>query len=151
MTLYHFHLRTAAGLERDETGMIRPDLETAYLDVCKTIPALMAELVRDGHAPAACAFEIRDGADQLLMEVSFLERVTRRPRTQRPTAPALSPETQALFNRLDLLTLAISREATRLHENMECACRQAARMRVTQSVLLWSFQAWSERREAGVR
>ncbi|WP_444980403.1 DUF6894 family protein, partial [Methylobacterium soli] len=67
MTLYHFHLRTADGLERDETGMICPDLETAYLDACRAIPALMAEMVLKGHDPAACAFEIRDGTDQLLM------------------------------------------------------------------------------------
>jgi len=147
MTLYHFHLRTADGLERDETGMIRPDLETAYLDACRTIPALMAELVGKGHDPSCCAFEIRDGADQLLMEVPFLERVTRGPKPHRPAASVLSPETQALFNQLDLLTLAISRETTRLHQNMERASRQVASMRVTQSNLLWSFQTWSDRRE----
>ncbi|GJE44019.1 DUF6894 family protein [Methylobacterium soli] len=145
MTLYHFHLRTAGGLERDETGMIRPDLETAYLDVCRTIPALMTEMVREGHDPAACAFEIRDGADQLLMEVPFLERVAKRPKSRHPATPTLSPETQALFNQLDLLALAINREVTRLHDNMGRAYKQVARMRETQSNLLWSFQTWSER------
>ena len=131
--------------------MIRPDLETAYFDVCKTIPKLMAELVQEGHDPAACAFEIRDEADQLLMEVPFLERVTKGPRSRQPAAFALSPETEALFNQLDLLTLSINRETTRLHENVERAFSQAARMRATQSNLLWSFQTWSERQSASVR
>jgi len=148
MTLYHFHLRTAEGLERDEAGLIRPDLETAYLDACKTIPALMAELVGKGHDPSCCAFEITDAADQLLMEVPFLERVTKGVRSRRPPPPVLSPETQALFNQLDLLTLAINRETARLYENMEFARRQMASLRTSQSNLPWSFQTWSGRREA---
>ncbi|GJE46070.1 hypothetical protein F6X53_29880 [Methylobacterium soli] len=131
--------------------MIRPDLETAYLDVCRTIPKLMAELVQEGHDAAACAFEIRDEADQLLMEVPFLERVTKRPRACQPAPLALSPETEALFNQLDLLTLAINRETTRLHENVERAFRQAAHMRAAQANLLWSFETWSERQSASVR
>src|SRR3954467_5730284 len=103
----------------------------------------MTELVGKGHDPSCCAFEITDAADQLLMEVPFLERVTKGVRSRRPPPPVLSPETQALFNQLDLLTLAITRETARLHENMERAARQVARMRATQSNLLWSFQTWS--------
>ena len=43
MSFYHFHLRTADGLERDEIGMRHPNLEAAYLDACRAIPSLMAE------------------------------------------------------------------------------------------------------------
>src|SRR4051812_2418031 len=114
MSFYYFHLRTADGLERDEIGLLCPNLEAAYLDACGAIPPLLAELARGGHDPSRCAFEITDTADQLLMEVPFLERVTKGPKSRRPAAPVLSPETQALFNQLDLLTLSINRETTRL-------------------------------------
>jgi hypothetical protein len=148
MTHYHFHLRTAAGVERDEIGLTCVNLEAAYLDACRAIPGLMTELMRKGHDPGCCAFEIHDRADQLLMEVPFLERVRRSPRPQLPDALSLSPETQALFNQLDLLTLAINRETARLYENMEFARRQMASLRTSQSNLPWSFQTWSGRREA---
>jgi hypothetical protein len=148
MTHYHFHLRTAAGVERDEIGLTCVNLEAAYLDACRAIPGLMTELMRKGHDPGCCAFEIHDRADQLLMEVPFLERVRRSPRPQLPDALSLSPETQALFNQLDLITLAIGSETTRLRANMEVASKQLAIMRVTQANLLWSFQTWSECKDA---
>ena len=158
MTHYHFHLRTAAGVERDEIGLTCVNLEAAYLDACRAIPGLMTELMRKGHDPGCCAFEIHDRADRFLMEVPFLERVRRSPgaraclgfreragqsaKPQLPDALSLSPETQALFNQLDLITLAIGSEATRLRANMELASKQLATMRVTQANLLWSFQTW---------
>jgi hypothetical protein len=164
MARYHFHLRTAGGLERDETGLNCPNLEAAYLDACRAIPSLMAELAHKGHDPGRCAFEIHDRADRFLMEVPFLERVIRGPgaragrgfreragrgaEPQPPAASPLSPETRALFNQLDRIILAISSEATRLRANMDLASQHLATMRVTQSNLHWSFQTWSERRKA---
>ncbi|WP_238296039.1 DUF6894 family protein, partial [Methylobacterium soli] len=65
MTVYHFHLRTAHGLERDEIGLICPNLEEAYLDACASIPKLAVDLIEQGYDPSACIFEIYDGADQL--------------------------------------------------------------------------------------
>ena len=144
MSFYHFHLRTADGLERDEIGMKHPDLEAAYLDACRAIPSLMAELAQGGHDPGRCAFEITDTADQLLMEVPFLERLTKGQNVQRPAKPVLSPETQALFNQLELLTLSIGRETTRLLENMEQASERMARMQATGAESDWCFQAWSD-------
>ncbi|MER2265273.1 DUF6894 family protein [Methylobacterium oxalidis] len=144
MGFFHFHLRTAVGLERDEIGLVCPNLETAYLDACSAIPMLMAELVGRGHDPSTCSFEITDAVDQLVMEVPFLERVRRHPRPRRAEAPVLSPETQALVNRLDLLTLAINREAAQLQANMDQAARHMARMSTIRHRSDWCFETWSD-------
>ncbi|WP_336490632.1 DUF6894 family protein [Methylobacterium nigriterrae] len=93
MTLYHFHLRTAHGLERDEAGLLCPNLEAAYLDACASIPKLAAELIEQGHDPSACSFEICDRHDLLLMEIPFLERVSRVQKPARRVPPAISRET----------------------------------------------------------
>ncbi|MER2266823.1 DUF6894 family protein [Methylobacterium oxalidis] len=144
MCFFYFHLRTAQGLERDEVGLTCPNLEAAYLDACSSIPMLMAELVDRGHDPSACSFEITDWADQFLMEVPFLERVRRQPKLHRTDVPVLSPETHALVNQLDLLTLAIQREAARLQENMSQARGHVARLSALRSQSGWCFETWSD-------
>jgi len=136
MTRYYTHLQTTDGLERDEIGTEYPSLEMAYLDACKGLPKLMAELVEEGHDPASCILEIRDDTDLLLMEVPFLERVTRR---RKPVPqPSVPSETQELFNHLDLLTLSIRAQTEQLQANMMAAQEHLATARaIRQGGLAW--------------
>lgn len=93
MPQFYFHLRAPAGLERDEIGVPLKGIEEAYLEACHTIPLLSAELVRKRAGPHRYAFEITDGADNLLMEVPFSEVLDRARRPAR--APSVAPWQQA--------------------------------------------------------
>lgn len=73
MPLYFFHLRTPAGLEPDEVGLECPSVEVAYLEACRTMPGMAAELVHQGWNPMHRAFEIADARGALLLEVPFGE------------------------------------------------------------------------------
>lgn len=87
MPLFRFHVRSLAGLEHDDTGLNFPDLETAYLEACHTIPEIAADLVRQGLSPMLHAFEIVDAAGQVLMEIPFAERLRDGQRPRRPRRP----------------------------------------------------------------
>jgi hypothetical protein len=89
MPLFRFHLRSLAGLERDDTGLELPDLETAYLEACRSIPEVAADLVREGRSPMFHTFEIVDVAGRRLIEVPFSERLKDGRRPRRPRRPAL--------------------------------------------------------------
>jgi hypothetical protein len=84
MSQFYLHLRTPAGLDRDDIGLDLDGVETAYLDAYATIPAMSADLLRQGADPYQHAFEIMDAKDNFLMEVPFYEVLDRR-RTQRPS------------------------------------------------------------------
>lgn len=83
MPVFHFHLRTAEGLERDEEGIEFQDLEAAYLDMCDGLPRMVSDLVEEGHDPGRCTFEITDAFGRMLMEVPLTERCTRGRSSQR--------------------------------------------------------------------
>lgn len=75
MSRFYFHLCTPKGLERDPVGLDWPSLEVAYLEACRAIPGLCADLLHEGIAPLTCAFVICDAAGSELMEVPFGERL----------------------------------------------------------------------------
>lgn len=75
MPLFFFHLRTPEGLDPDENGLMMPDLETAYLEACDSIPDMAADLVHKGLSPMPFSFVIADAAGETLMEVPFAERL----------------------------------------------------------------------------
>lgn len=77
MPLFFFHLRTPRGLDRDDAGTTFPGLDEAYLDVCRAIPDMVGDLLRDGHDPLRCTFEIADDRGRLVMDVPFAERLVK--------------------------------------------------------------------------
>lgn len=85
MPWFYFHLRGPKGLERDDTGLEFASLEVAYLEACRSVPAMGAELAYTEKNPARYAFEITDVSDTLLIEVPFTEVLDR---GRKPVAPA---------------------------------------------------------------
>lgn len=81
---FHFHLRTPAGLDPDDDGLALADLDTAYLEVCASIPDMAAEFARKGLSPLPYAFVIADAAGIPLMEVPFAERLNSLRKSARP-------------------------------------------------------------------
>lgn len=73
MPLFHFHLRTPRGLERDDTGLDMASAEAAYLEACRAIPDLAIELLRAGESPGRYAFEVRNEVGQLVWQIGFHE------------------------------------------------------------------------------
>ena len=86
MPLFFFPLQTPAGLERDDSGLNYPDAAVAYLEACKAIPGLSAELLSNRCDAMACAFVIANEEDVTLMEVPFTEGLRRR----RPRSASVS-------------------------------------------------------------
>ena len=99
MPHFYFHLRTPAGWERDQDGLDFIGLEAAYLDACRTIPDMAADLVRRKHDPLPYGFEIADEAGQLLMEVPFSEVLASGHKPRQPIRPALPQKAQAEMER----------------------------------------------------
>ncbi|MDP4027289.1 hypothetical protein Q8W71_32515 [Methylobacterium sp. NEAU 140] len=116
MPLYHFHLRTPDGLERDETGLVLRDLDAAYLEACATIPGLSVDLLREGRDPMACTFVITGAPDpdRILLEVPFDERVRH---IGRPTTPA-SPAAATALTRAQRLIVELRAEHAALGRNL---------------------------------
>lgn len=79
MPRFFFHLRTETVLELDRTGLDYPDIESAYLEACRSVPGLAAEFIAAGRDPMNFQFEIMRGDGQSMMEVPFREMVRARP------------------------------------------------------------------------
>ncbi len=105
MPIYFFHLRGPAGLERDESGIDFPNIEAAFLDAYRTIPALSAELIGDGLDPFRYAFEIADGDGNPLLEVPFSEPIIVE---RQPPKPMMQAQ------RTDDLAIAVERQVEKL-------------------------------------
>uniref|UniRef100_UPI003013BEFA DUF6894 family protein n=1 Tax=Methylobacterium nigriterrae TaxID=3127512 RepID=UPI003013BEFA len=95
MPRFFFHLRTPDGLQWNEDGLQLVNLETAYLDACRAIPAMAAELIGRGQLPMRYAFEITDADGQLLMEVPFSEVLDKSRKRRRPVPKPPAPEAKA--------------------------------------------------------
>ncbi|WP_409567152.1 DUF6894 family protein [Methylobacterium sp. E-016] len=95
MPYFYCHLRGPSGYERDEIGLEFADLDAAYLEVCRAILDMAAELARSGHDPMPYAFEITDADGLLLMDVPFREMLSKGLRSRRRLLPARRPRSAA--------------------------------------------------------
>lgn len=126
MPQFYFHLRTAQGVEWDDTGIQFSDLGTAYLDACRAIPALVPELLDRGCDPLRCAFEITDEGGQNLMEVPFAERLTKDVAQIRPAVTSDGDDV-ATLDRLFLSVAHNLTEAQKLRRSVQTARLRLAR------------------------
>jgi hypothetical protein len=114
MPLFYFHLRTPEKLERDDTGLEFSGTEVAYLEACRTVPEMSADLVRRNRNPARYAFEITDAGDRLVMEVPFTEVLDRGRKPAVPSAARLLRTATAEMARTAYLISAIDEERAAL-------------------------------------
>src|SRR5215469_3686204 len=74
MPRFFFHIRSPAGLERDDLGVDLRDIEVAHLEARRAMAGISADLVQEGRDPAEHYFEITDGRGRTVMEVPFVGR-----------------------------------------------------------------------------
>ena len=86
MPRFFFHLRTPAGLERDDIGLDLDGVERAYLDAYASIPAMGVDMLLEKANPYRYAFEIMDEGGNLLMEVPFSEALDEKKKPLPPDA-----------------------------------------------------------------
>ncbi|WP_336491110.1 DUF6894 family protein [Methylobacterium nigriterrae] len=130
MPRYYFHLRTPDGLQWDEEGVPFAGLEAAYLDACRTIPAMTAELQRTGTRPRQLlcyVFEIADAEGQFLMEVPFAEVLDKWRKPSRP--PASKQKMRAEMQRTERLIAAVQQERNALYVTLSQTHALLARLR----------------------
>lgn len=110
MPRFHFNLRTGAGLEPDEDGLVFGSLEAAYLDAWRAACLLWGEMLGKRQDPTVCCFEITDEEGQLLTELHFTEVLeAARGRSPAPPPQVLSRMVQGL-TRTQMLTESIRSE-----------------------------------------
>lgn len=81
MPLFFFDLRSQCGCQCDDTGLEFASAEIAYMEACKAIPDLTAELARTGGSPQDYAFEVTDEAGRMLWRIPFSEILGRQDRS----------------------------------------------------------------------
>lgn len=80
MRRFYFHLKGPDATERDQIGVACPDVERAYLEACRALPDLAAEILRARKDPMRFAFEIENEDRVLLLTVPFCELLSARQR-----------------------------------------------------------------------
>ncbi|MBX9661047.1 MAG: hypothetical protein K2X00_21015 [Nitrospiraceae bacterium] len=118
MPLFFFHLRSPAGLDRDEIGLDLDGLEIAYLEACASIPNMAADLLKRKAKPSQHSFEIMDAADNLLMEVPFSEVLDRERKPVRPDLHRWHQQAHAQKERSARLIAAVAAEQRALRANL---------------------------------
>lgn len=134
MPQFYFHLCTPKGLERDRVGLDWPSLDAAYLEACRTIPGLCADLLHEGTAPLACAFVICDAAGSALMEVPFSERLHD---GRKPKRPPVSPEPRAYLAEVRKGRALIAAMRAEIAEMRAAAAEMRARTEHTSSLIAY--------------
>ncbi len=118
MPRFYFHLRTPAGRDNDDVGLELVGVEAAYLEACRSVPDMSAELVQAGANPARYAFDITDPGGNLLMEVPFPEVLDRGRRPTLPVCAAQLRKAEAEMARTARLISAIREEQAALHATL---------------------------------
>ena len=143
MAYFYCHLHGPLGYERDEIGLEFTGLDAVYLDVCRAILDMSADLARSGHDPMPYAFEIMDAAGVLLMDVPFREMLNKGPRNRQRRFPASSAMQRAEMARAVNLRAAVSDAIARLSETISMSHRIVARSRASSEVDPWGSSSRS--------
>ncbi|MCJ2104418.1 hypothetical protein MKK70_03255 [Methylobacterium sp. E-041] len=137
MPYFYCHLRGPSGYERDEIGLEFADLDAAYLEVCRAILDMAAELARSGHDPMPYAFEITDDDGLLLMDVPFREMLSKGLRSRRRLLPVSSATQRREMVRAVHLRAAVSDSIDRLSQTIRMSQLIVARSRASGAADPW--------------
>lgn len=137
MPYFYCHLHGPCGCERDEVGLEFSGLEAVYLDVCRAILDMSADLARSGHDPMPYAFEIVDAAGVLLMEVPFREMLSKGRPPGRHRAPLSPSALQADVVRARDLRASVAAAIADLADTMRISQALVARSRTSAAADPW--------------
>ncbi|GEP06696.1 DUF6894 family protein [Methylobacterium oxalidis] len=144
MPWFHFHLRTPAGLERDDIGLELIGVEAAYLDACQAISTLTIDLLAKKVDPRLCSFEITDSGGQVLLELPFTEILDK---GHRPAPPAFLAQRRKVMAeigrtalRVESLVEALGKERIALQANLRTTRELLARAREIGTRASWQRQ-----------
>ncbi|GJE46595.1 DUF6894 family protein [Methylobacterium soli] len=129
MPHFHFHLQTPDGWEQDEDGLEIVNLETAYLNACRAIPDMAADMIRRGQQPMRFAFEIADAGGLVLMEVPFSEVLDKDRRPRQPAQAAWGRKAREEIARTERLCAAIEQNQKALSATLQTTRELMARAR----------------------
>lgn len=118
MPQFYFHLRTPAGRNDDDTGLEFSGIEAAYLEACRTIPAMSADLVLSNVSPLVHAFEISDASGKVLIELPFGEVLDRGGAYARSASAQLRKRTRIEMVRTRRLIKALCEEHIALRDTL---------------------------------
>ena len=76
---FYFHLQTPQGLQPAEVAISCEGPEAAFMEACRVIPGIAAEMLRDGYDPMACQFIIRNRQGEEIFTVPFSELIRKTP------------------------------------------------------------------------
>ncbi|MGH6827923.1 MAG: DUF6894 family protein [Rhizomicrobium sp.] len=76
---FYFHLQTPSGLEPADFAVWCEGPEEAFVEACRAIPDIAAEMLRDGQDPLACQFLIHNGKGEEMFTVRFAELIRETP------------------------------------------------------------------------
>ena len=72
---FRFHLQTPRGIEPGEIAFTCEGPEAAFLEACRIIPDMAAEMLRAGYNPMACQFIIHNSKGEEMFTVPFSELI----------------------------------------------------------------------------
>jgi hypothetical protein len=120
VTLFHFHLSTPHGFERDEFGCPFETLEQAYLDAWQAALEISIEMLERREDPSRYRFEISDDNGGLLLDLPFMEVLRPRPVTRLP-GPAHRPQVADRLKRTRELQSEVDAGLRQARESLEVA------------------------------
>jgi hypothetical protein len=76
---FHFHLETSEGVQPGEIAITCEGPEEAFMEACRIIPDMAAQMLRAGHDPLACNFIIHNNQGEEMFTVPFSELIRKVP------------------------------------------------------------------------
>ncbi|MBQ0820062.1 hypothetical protein HPT29_011265 [Microvirga terrae] len=119
MPRFYFHLTGGPeGVSPDESGVVLPDSEAAYLEAFHAARDMAQEWLREGRNPRRYAFEVRNDAGELVLELPFSE-VLDHQAGRRPAKLSRSVRTaKEQGERMMRLTADVTRQIKMAQENL---------------------------------
>ncbi len=120
MPLFFFHLRGGSeGPDLDEDGLDLPDAEAAYLEAHQTALDMAQEWLRKGRNPRGYAFEVVNGAGEVVFEVPFAKALDRQAGRRLVNLPRAIKTAMEHGDRMRRLSAEVAEQVRLVRENLD--------------------------------
>src|SRR3712207_1568392 len=120
MPLFFFHLRGGPdGLSLDKDGLDLLDVEAAYLEAHQTALDMAQEWLRKGRSPRGYAFEVVNGAGEIVFEVPFAEALDRQAGRRPVNLPRAIRTAMERGDRMRRLSAEVAEQIRLVRENLD--------------------------------